>query len=74
VRSLPLVTGALRAGHRWKAISESVAWDFQNVHETEWSDHGNPWKRGMYINQNVPEEYMNGVKCGSPFGLMQILR
>jgi hypothetical protein len=61
-------------GRRWKAISESTAWDLQNVHETVWSDHGNPWKRGMYINQNVPREYMNGVKYGSPAGLMQILR
>jgi hypothetical protein len=28
----------------------------------------------MLINQNVPKDYMNGVKYGSPAGLMQILR
>ena len=43
-------------GYEWKAISESVAWDFQNFHETVWSDHGNPFGKGMMINQNVPKE------------------
>jgi hypothetical protein len=61
-------------GYEWKAISESVAWDFQNSHETVWSDHGNPFGKGMMINQNVPKEYLDGVKYGSPSGLMQIMR
>jgi hypothetical protein len=59
-----------------KSIPNAVARDVQNTHETVWSDHGHPdWTRGgMLIDQNVPPEFMNGVKYGSPAGLMQILR
>jgi hypothetical protein len=59
---------------KWKALPEAVVWDVQNHHETVWSDHGHPdWRHGgMMINQNVPPEYMNGVKYGSPAGLTQI--
>jgi len=60
----------------WKDIPEAVAWDVQNTHETVWSAHGHPdWQHGgMLIDQNVPPEYMNGVKYGSPGGLMQIMQ
>jgi Protein of unknown function (DUF1329) len=63
-------------GHQWKSIPEAVAWDVENSHQTVWSDHGHPdWKHGgMLIDQNVPQDYLNGVKYGSPSGLMQILR
>jgi hypothetical protein len=61
-------------GHQWKDISESMAWDLQNTHATIWSSYGNPWKRGVYLNFNAPKEYMDGVRYGSPAGLMQILR
>ena len=61
---------------KWKSIPEAVAWDVENSHETVWSDHGHPdWQHGgMLVDQNVPQDYMNGVKYGSPAGLMQILR
>jgi Protein of unknown function (DUF1329) len=61
-------------GFTWKDIAESTAWDLQNVHATIWSSYGNPSKRGVYLNNNAPREYMDGVKYGSPSGLMQILR
>ena len=51
-----------------------MAIDFQNSHETVWSGFGNPWKRKPYLDTNAPKEYFDGVKYGSPSGLMQILR
>jgi hypothetical protein len=61
-------------GHQWKDISESMAWDLQNTHATIWSSYGNPGKVGVYLNNNSPKEYFDGVKYGSPAGLMQIMR
>jgi hypothetical protein len=61
-------------GHQWKDIAESMAWDFQNTHATIWSSYGNPTKTGAYLGLNAPKEYLDGVKYGSPAGLMQILR
>lgn len=62
-------------GWQWKAIPEAVAWDVQNVHETVWSANGNPnTKTGMQVDMNAPAEYRNGVKYGSPSGLMQIMQ
>jgi hypothetical protein len=60
-------------GDAWDGVA-SMAIDFQNQHETIWSGFGNPWKRKPYIDNNVPKEYLDGVKYGSPAGLMQILR
>ncbi|HLW69571.1 MAG TPA: DUF1329 domain-containing protein [Candidatus Binataceae bacterium] len=60
-------------GHMWEGISSS-AMDFQNSHETVWCGFGNPWKRKPYIDINVPKEYFDGVKYGSPGGLQQIMR
>jgi hypothetical protein len=60
-------------GHMWDGVS-SMAVDFQNSHETVWSGFGNPAKRKPYLDSNVPKEYFDGVKYGSPGGLMQILR
>ena len=48
--------------------------DLQNTHATIWSPWGNPQHRGHYLDRLTPEEYQNGVKYGSPSGLMQILR
>jgi len=52
----------------------SVAYDLQNTHMTVWCGYANPWKRKPFIDTESPKEYMNGVKYGSPAGLMQILR
>ena len=60
-------------GHSWDGVASS-AMDFQNSHETVWSGFGNPAKRKPYLDTNVPKEYFDGVKYGSPSGLMQILR
>ncbi|HKV54016.1 MAG TPA: DUF1329 domain-containing protein [Candidatus Binataceae bacterium] len=60
-------------GHTWDGVA-SMAWDLQNTHMTVWSGFGNPWKRKPYLNFNAPKEYFDGVKYGSPSGLMQILR
>jgi hypothetical protein len=60
-------------GDAWDGVS-SMAMDFQNQHETVWSGFGNPAKKKPYLNTNVPKEYMDGVKYGSPAGLMQIMR
>ncbi len=60
-------------GSSWDGVS-SMAWDLQNTHATVWSGFGNPWKRKPYLDSNVPKEYFDGVKYGSPSGLMQILR
>jgi hypothetical protein len=60
-------------GHMWYGVSSS-AMDFQNSHETVWCGFGNPWKRNPYIDVNVPKEYFDGVKYGSPGGLMEIMR
>jgi len=48
--------------------------DFQNSHQTVWSGFGNPWKRKPNLNMNVPKEYFNRVKYGSPSGLMQVMK
>ena len=61
-------------GHQWKDISESMAWDLQNQHATYWSSHGNPMKQGAMLDNNAPKEYLNGVRYGSPRGLMMIMR
>jgi hypothetical protein len=60
-------------GHEWDGVS-SMAMDFQNGHETIWSGFGNPQQRKPYLGANVPAAYMDGVKYGSPGGLMQIMR
>jgi hypothetical protein len=60
-------------GSSWDGVA-SMAWDLQNTHATVWCGFGNPWKRKPYLDSNVPKEYFDGVKYGSPSGLMQILR
>jgi hypothetical protein len=60
-------------GHTWDGVS-SMAWDLQNTHMTLWSGFANPMKVKPYLDFNAPKEYFNGVKYGSPAGLMQILR
>ena len=60
-------------GTSWDGVS-SMAMDFQNQHETVWSGFGNPAKKKPYLGINAPKEYMDGVKYGSPGGLMQIMR
>ena len=55
-------------------IATSMAMDLQNTHETIWSSYGNPQKNGAYLDFAAPKEYFDGVKYGSPAGLMQILR
>jgi len=52
----------------------SVAYDLQNTHMTVWCGYANPWKKKPYINSQAPKEFYNGVKYGTPGGLMQILR
>jgi hypothetical protein len=60
-------------GHMWDGVS-SMAMDFQNQHETVWSGFGNPSATKPFLDTNAPAEYMDGVKYGSPGGLMQIMR
>jgi hypothetical protein len=60
-------------GHMWEGVSSS-AMDFQNEHQTIWCGFGNPWKRKPYLDANVPKEFFDGVKYGSPGGLMMIMR
>jgi hypothetical protein len=61
-------------GFQWRDIAESVAWDLQNTHATIWSSYGNPNRQGADLDYAAPQEYFNGVKYGSPSGLMQIMR
>ncbi len=60
-------------GSSWDGIA-SAAVDFQNQHETIWS--GTAGKDGAwgYLGINSPKEYLDGVKYGSPGGLMTIMR
>jgi hypothetical protein len=60
-------------GPSWTTVS-SMAMDFQNSHETIWSDYGNPKQTGFYFDHNAPAQYLDGVKYGSPGGLMMIER
>ena len=60
-------------GHSWDGVA-SEAIDFQNMHSTVWCGFGNPWKRKPYMGINAPKEYQDGVKYGSPGGLMMIMR
>ncbi|HKV54987.1 MAG TPA: DUF1329 domain-containing protein, partial [Candidatus Binataceae bacterium] len=60
-------------GHSLDGVS-SVAWDLQNTHMTVWCGYANPGKHKPFINFQAPKEYFNGVKYGTPSGLMQILR
>ncbi len=60
-------------GTMWQGVASS-AMDFQNQHQTIWSGFGNPKKVKPYIDANSPKEYFDGVKYGSPGGLMQIMR
>jgi hypothetical protein len=60
-------------GRTWDGVA-SMAWDLQNTHMTVWSGFGNPGHHKPYLDFNAPKEYFNGVKYGSPAGLMQILR
>lgn len=52
----------------------SAAWDVQNDHASLYLDVANPLKRGPYVNKQVPSEYLDGAKYGTPGGLMMILR
>jgi hypothetical protein len=67
------VPGSGLSGHVPGGVS-AISWDVQNSHATYWAGMGNPWKREPYIDNQVPNEYRDGVKYGSPSGLMQILR
>jgi hypothetical protein len=60
-------------GRMWDGVA-SMAMDFQNSHETIWSGFGNPQRRKPYLDANTPKEYLDGIKYGSPGGLMQIMR
>jgi hypothetical protein len=60
-------------GHSGRGVS-SVAYDLQNTHMTVWCGFANPSRRQPYINSQAPKEFYNGVKYGTPGGLMQILR
>jgi hypothetical protein len=60
-------------GHTWDGVS-SMAWDLQNTHMTLWSGFANPMKVKPYLDFNAPKEYFNGIRYGSPSGLMQIMR
>jgi len=60
-------------GHIWNGVA-SMAMDFQNSHETVWSGFGNPAKAGPVFDHNAPAQYLDGVKYGSPGGLMMIER
>jgi Protein of unknown function (DUF1329) len=60
-------------GRTWDGVA-SMAWDLQNTHMTVWSGFGNPGHHKPYLDFNAPKEYFDGVKYGSPAGLMQILR
>jgi len=60
-------------GSMWDGVA-SMAWDLQNTHATVWCGFGNKNKRKPYLDANVPKEYYDGVKYGSPGGLMQIMR
>jgi hypothetical protein len=66
--------GDVDGKQQWADIAESMAWDMQNQHATIWSSYGNPKHAGVYIDFQAPKEYFDGVKYGSPAGLMQILR
>jgi len=48
--------------------------DFQNSLETIWSGFGNPGGHKLFLDHNAPAEYLDGVKYGSPGGLMMIMR
>ncbi len=39
-----------------------------------WCGYANPGKHFPYIDSESPKEYMDGVKYGSPAGLMEIMR
>jgi hypothetical protein len=70
IRDLP---GSGLPGHTVGGAS-AISWDIQNNHATYWSGMGNPSKREPYINNQVPKEYQDGVRYGSPSGLSQIMR
>jgi hypothetical protein len=60
-------------GHTWVGIG-AMAWDVQNTHMTIWSSWGNHAQKTHFFDNQVPGEYRNGIKYGSPSGLMQIMR
>ncbi len=62
-----------QGGYRWKEVTASF-WDLQNTHMTIYCPHCNPSHSGAYLDLQAPKEYLDGVKYGSPSGLMQIMR
>jgi hypothetical protein len=52
----------------------SVAYDLQNTHMTVWCGFANQWKRQPFIDSQVPAQWLNGAKYGTPGGMMQIMR
>jgi hypothetical protein len=60
-------------GDAWDGVS-SMAMDFQNLHETIWSGFGNPWKRKPFVGHDIPKEYLDGVRYGSPAGLNEVMK
>ena len=60
--------------YQWRDIAESTAWDLQAKHMTIWSSYGNPTRTAAYLDDKAPGEYLNGVKYGTPGGLMEIMR
>lgn len=62
-----------RSYYPWSDIT-SMAWDLQNTHATFYCPYCNPAKAGAYLDLQAPKEYLDGVKYGSPAGLMQVMR
>ncbi|MGH7880928.1 MAG: hypothetical protein ACREQD_15745, partial [Candidatus Binataceae bacterium] len=60
-------------GHTWVGIG-AMAWDLQNTHVTIWNSWGNDYQRTHYFNHEAPAEYLDGIKCGSPAGLQQVMK
>src|SRR5579863_122236 len=58
-----------------RVITNSVgcaSYDLQNTHATYWSSAGNPKGEDPMFNSDAPKEWHDGIKYGSPAGLMQI--
>ncbi|MGH7933080.1 MAG: DUF1329 domain-containing protein [Candidatus Binataceae bacterium] len=59
-----VITNAVGAG----------TWDIQNTHASYWSSAGNARMEEPLFNDDAPAQYHDGIRYGSPSGLMQIMR
>jgi hypothetical protein len=70
----PKIRSVPQLGRTITNVVGAATWDLQNSHASYWSSAGNLRHLEPHLNENAPVQFHDGVKYGSPSGLMQIMK